>query len=276
MKRIILSIFVVISTLSYGQEIKTAVFGDGSEIDYQMLSNDAKEIPKLNIWIFDMNTRATFSFGTSVAYSLPDYFLSKFHIGLGGSNPNGGAGIGRVSLENTIFFKTIEKEKTYGLTLKSISDGNTKTKFKVREKLTTRRQLGARLGYLHGDFRQDVYSYHDVYKANELSIGFSYVNTKYFKIKRLSGRKPKAGSKMGRTSYYAELLHYHNVGLRYQNSQNDWIEEPGDNVIGYRVALDGQVGGKFGLSYTFGFERPPAKDKFFDVFFGFGAYLSFL
>lgn len=276
MKNLLLLAALALTTSTFSQEIKTAVFGDGSEIDYQMLSNDAKEIPKLNVWIFDMNTRATFSFGTSVAYSLPDYFLSKFHIGLGGSNPNGGAGIGRVSLENTIFFKTIEKEKTYGLTLKSISDGNTKTKFKVREKLTTRRQLGVRLGYLHGDFRQDVYSYHDVYKANELSVGFSYVNTKYFKIKRLSGRKPKAGSKMGRTSYYAELLHYHNVGLRYQNSQSDWVEEAGDNVIGYRIALDGQVGGKFGLSYTFGFERPPAKDKFFDVFFGFGAYLSFL
>lgn len=276
MKRIVLSMGVVMSTLCFGQETKTAVFPDGSEIDYQMLSNDAADIPKLNVWIFDLNTRATFSAGTSVAYSLPDYFLSKFHIGFGGTNPNGGTGIGRVSIENTIFFKTIEKEKSYGLTLKSTSDGQTKTRFKVKEPLTTRRQLGARLGYLHGDFRQDVYSYHDVYKANELSIGFSYVNTKYFKIKRLSGRKPKAGSKMGRTSYYAELLHYHNVGLRYQDQFSNWVEEDGDNVIGYRIALDGQVGGRFGLSYTFGFERPPAKDKYFDVFFGFGMYLSFM
>lgn len=277
MNKVVLTFTLALSTISFSQDIKTAIFPDGSEVDYQMLANDARDIPTLNVWLFDMNTRATFSFGTSVAYSMPDYFLTKFHIGLGGSNPNtGGAGIGRLSIENTIFFKTIEKEKVFGLTLKSISDGTTTTRFKVKEKLTTRRHLGARLGYLHGDFRQDVYSYHDVYKANELSVGFSYVNTKYFKIKRLSGKKPKTGSKMGRTSYYAELLHYHNVGLRYQDPYSNWIEEPGDNVIGYRLALDGQVGGRFGMSYTFGFERPPAKDKYFDVFFGFGMYLAFL
>lgn len=271
MKRIVLSMFVAMSTLCYGQEIKTALFGDGSEVDYQMLSNDARDIPTLNVWIFDLNTRATFSAGTSIAYSMPDYFLSKFHIGAGTN------GIGRLSIENTVFFKTMEKEKSYGLTLKSVSDGQTTTKFVIKEKLTTRRQLGARLGYLHGDFTQDVYVNHDVYKANELSVGFSYVNTKYFKIKRLSGSKPKTGSKMGRTSYYVEALFNHGItGRTYNDATKSYDTFPMDSNIGYRIALDGQVGGRLGMSYTFGFEKPPVNGKNFDVFFGFGMYLAFL
>jgi hypothetical protein len=255
--------FLSVSSVFFSQEVKTAVFGDGTEVSYQMLSNNAKDIRKLNVWLFDLNTRSVFSAGTSIAYSMPDIFLSKFHIG------HGLHGLGRVSLENTIFLKTFEKTRNYGITLKTIKNGDFKTKFKVREPLVVRHQLGARIGYLRGDFRGDLYQSPDegLEMGNELSIGFSYVNTKFYRVKNLSFGKPRTGSKMGRTSYYAELLYYHNVLSEFGKV---------DNRIGYRIALDGQIGGRFGMSYTFGFEKPPMKDSNFDVFFGFGMYLAFL
>jgi hypothetical protein len=263
MKTKLVILFLSITTIFISQEIKTAVFSDGTELNYQILSNNAKDIRKLNVWLFDLNTRSTFSAGSSIAYSMPNIFLTKFHIG-SGSN-----GLGRVSVENTVFFKTYEKTRKYGITLKSITNGNFKTKFKVSEPLVVRRQLAARFGFLRGDFRGDVYQSPDegITFANELSVGFSYVNTKFYRIKNLSTGKPRIASKMGRTSYYAEFLHYSNV-----LSENGKV----DNRLGYRIALDGQIGGRFGMSYTFGFEKPPLKDSFFDVFFGFGMYLAFL
>jgi hypothetical protein len=262
MKTKLIFLFLIVKSVFFSQETKTAVFGDGVELNYQILSNNAKDIRKLNVWLFDLNTRSTFSAGTSIAYSIPNVFLSKFHIG------NGYNGLGRVSLENTIFFKTYEKTRKYGITLKTITNGDFKTKFKVWEPLVIRRQLAARLGYLRGDFRGDLYQFSDeeITFANELSIGFSYVNTKFYRIKNLSSGKPRIASKMGRTSYYAEFLHYNNV-----LTDNGKV----DNRLGYRIALDGQIGGRFGMSYTFGFEKPPLKDSFFDVFFGFGMYLAF-
>lgn len=269
MKKIIGILLIAMSLNAYSQEVRTAIFTDGREIEFEMLSVDAKDIPKLNIWIFDMNSRATFSFGTSIAYSMPDHFLSKFHIGAGGN------GLSKISIENTIFFKTFNRTKDFKINLAGDSYGNTTTKYKVRTPLIARRQLGIRLGYLHGDFTQDVYANHDVYKSNELSVGFSCVNTKYHKVKRYTN--PKTGAKAARTSYYIELLYNHMVtGIEYNSLTNEDENFPLESNFGYRIGLDGQVGGRFGMSYIFGFEKPPAADKYFDVFWGFGLYLNFL
>lgn len=272
MKKKLLILFIgFFGSLNAQDDIQTAVFKNGTEIKYKLNSVDAMDIPKLNVWLFDFNSRSTFSVGTSVAYSIPEYFLSKVHVGLSSFG-----GIGRLSLENSVFFKTIKMEKSYGVTLKSESNGAVETKYKVPVKLNTLRQMGVRLGYLTGDYRGDLY--HDVNaRANEFSVGFTYVNTKYYNLQVIGKKKPYR--KMARTSYYAELINYH--AIKDFSEPDPWGNLDNSNVptkavTGYRIGLDGQIGGRFGMSYIFGFEKPLEKNKNFDVFLGFGVYLSFL
>jgi hypothetical protein len=260
-KLIFFFLFNSIISIGFCQEIKTAVFSNGTEINYQLLSNHAKDIRKLNAWLFDLNTRATLSLGSTIAFSIPEKFLSKFHLGYGDK------GIGKISLENTVFFKTKEKTKSSRITLISMSDGNYKTKFKVKEPIIMRNQFGARVGYLKGDFRGDIYQNNNVTTANELSVGVSFVKTKFFKIKNFVNVKPVIGSKMVRTSYYAEMLYYHDVSTNTGKGLND---------LGYRIGLDGQIGSRIGFSYSLGLEKPPVKFSYFDVFFGCGIYFAFL
>lgn len=270
MKKILLLLMTVSSLSILAQKKETAVFPDGSTVEYEMVSTNASDIQRLSVWIFDFNSRSTFSVGTSVAYSMPDLFLTKAHIGLSGNG-----GIGRASIENTIFFKTMEKPKRYNVTLKSETSGDVVTKYVVKKELTTRRQLGARIGYLHGDYRNDLYQTIPA-RANEVSVGFSYVNTKFYMLKMARGRKDRTYSKFSRTSYYVEFINYHAVkDLSNPDDLYDSNSFKTNGTSGYRIGLDGQVGGKFGLSYTFGFEKP-LKDKPFDVFLGFGMFLNFI
>lgn len=142
--------------------------------------------------------------------------------------------------------------------------------------LNTARQLGARFGYLNGNYKSDLYQSINA-KANELSLGFTYVNTKYYNVQVIGKKRPY--QKMGRTSYYAEFINYHAIkDLSEPDSNGDLNNEdiPTKAVSGYRIGLEGQVGGRIGLSYHFGFEKPLRAGKNFDVFFGFGMFLSFL
>ena len=270
-KKLLISFVALFGTLNAQDDIQSAVFENGREINYKLKSVDALDIPKLNVWISESNSRSTFSFGPSVSYSIPEYFISKFHIGLSAFGS-----IGRLSIENSVFFVKFRKEKSYGVTLTSERNGDVETKYRVPIKLNTLRQLGLRIGYLNGDYRGDSFHYINA-RANEFSIGLTYVNTKYYNFQMI-GRN-RNYQKMGRTSYYVELINYHAIkDLTKPNSNGNIVNSdvPTTPVTGYRIGLDGQIGGRFGFSYVFGFETPLNRNINFDVFLGVGVFLTFL
>lgn len=264
-KRISLLFTGIALSIAAQKEYSTATFDDGTKVSYALISGEAMDIPKLSIWLFDLNSRSTFSAALSAQYTMPERFMSKLQVGFG-----------KISIENTYFFKKMDKKKNYPITIKSESNGTVETKYKINTTLNTARQLGIRFGYLNGDYRNDVYNGVSA-RANELSLGFSIVNTKYYKMQIKDKKKPYG--KMGRTSYYVEYINYHaikDITVADEFGNIDNLNVPTKPVSGYRVGLDGQVGGRFGLSYQLGFEKPLRKDNAFDVFFGFGLFLNFL
>ena len=77
MRKLFFGISTFISCVSFAQnDIQTAVFPDGTEVDYQVFSNEIKDMEKLNVFL-EINTRSTLTLGPSVSYTLPEVFISK-------------------------------------------------------------------------------------------------------------------------------------------------------------------------------------------------------
>jgi hypothetical protein len=271
MRKIFFGISTLIGFVSFAQnDIQTAVFPDGTEVDYQVFSNEIKDMERLNVFL-EINTRSTLTLGPSVSYTLPEVFISEVHLGFVEKQ------FGKFSIENTWFFKSSEKEKSFPITLKAISDGNTTTKFVTKQPVQIKKQFGARLGYLSGNYQTDGLFRVNA-KANELSIGVSYSKSKFIKYKTLSGSKPREHSKFGRTNVYAEMINYHAIkNIITDELDYDYSIIPSKAKTGFRIGLEGQSGNsKFGLSYFLGVETPLSKLFFIQPFGGVGVYFSFL
>jgi hypothetical protein len=81
MRKLFFGISIFISCVSFAQnDIQTAVFPDGTEVDYQVVSNEIKDMERLNVFL-EINTRSTLTLGPSVSYTLPEVFISKVHLG---------------------------------------------------------------------------------------------------------------------------------------------------------------------------------------------------
>jgi hypothetical protein len=249
---------------SFSQEIKTAVFDDGTEVSYQLTGSNAKDIPRFNLSFLDFNSRSTLSFGFGAGYTNSDLFSTRVHAGFL-------EGLTKLSIENTIYFMTFEKNKSLALKVKSASAGSDAIiVYKIKENLQIRNQLGARIGYLHGNYNSNNKNKITA-KANEVAIGVSLSNTIHYRLKVLNGRKPKESRKTQIATLYAELINYHSISPTMDSSDPEYngFGIPSKPLTGYRLAGEiHKYSNHFGGSFSLGVQKPLHTDAKFGIFAG--------
>lgn len=233
-------IFHIVNAQEY-----TAVFEDGTEVDYEIISDHTDDMNRFRI---NLNL---FSFSDvkqplSVSYFLPDAFLL-----------NARAGFYSGGLDGLIFLSSFEKPNSVAATISSgYSELKVLTKYRTEVDVTRKTYFGIHTGYSYKDYSGRGFVDKHGFVAHELVLGLGLTRGKFMEMIVNTVRKPLRLKGTTTFSLYADALLYpiRNYDGFEENSERSVDEF--STPIGFRTFLEGRSsfwGRKdFGLAYQLG------------------------
>ena len=234
MKKIIFFLITIFSVhvclaQKHNEDMQTAVFEDGTKIDFKLLQTDLSEMHEWAIETARLNSYIRY---IGVYHYVPDKYYACLNLGLEG-----------IGAEVVYYLRTEEKPTNLSVPLKQeYSGNNTITKYMIKIPDAKRKiYLGAHVGYAH-IFSKDL-------ESEEITLGGALVRGRHVKT-LIQMKKGKLVTKRG-TSFntlYADLLVYPGRKVLKKTEQG--------SIIGFQIYYGGHTsfwgGREWGLQYYIG------------------------
>ena len=227
----------------------TAVFEDGSEVDYEIINDhtDAKNRFNINLNLFSF---ADVSQPLVVSYFLPDAF-----------SLNARAWYYSAGLDGLIFLSSYEKPSSVAATIKrGYSRGRTLTDYRTEIDVTRKTYFGIHTGYTYKDFSGGgslgALLEEPGFVVHEIVIGLGLTRGKFMEMIVHTVKKPVRLKGTTTFSLYADALIY---PIRRHSELSEHTPESINEIstpIGFRTYLEGKSSfwgrREFGMAYQLG------------------------
>ena len=241
-----------------------ATFEDGTKISYSVQDNVGDNQFANTIAAFNQaDNRDIGCYSLMYGRLQPDRFYAYGELGMMFGN-----GFAGVSAGGIYFLASSEKEYMLPMSIRSVSSGNTETKYVIKTPAIKNKHLGAHFeaGYKrYNVLLSTVSTENRSYQLTSLSsgqvaIGLGYVSTKQALVK-VDGKSYMGGSRLFKMT--ADLLVY--PGMKFESTPADsasasvplTLKDFSQGAVGFRVQIEGQGSFKFKkksiLQTNFGF-----------------------
>lgn len=233
MNKIFLFTIFFISTTIVDAQIKTATFDDGEEINYEVISTDPNDEPKVII---------------GVASNLVNLYMSQWHGHVDASyyhlsynnkrfNTTLYYGTWLQGIDGLLFLTSSDKHIEKRVFLKQVAfDRTTRTHYKTTENQVSRKHFGIHLGYNRLNYSKlssfneddDTFLKYNGLQTSEFIVGLAFLQRRSIRTLVLLNRPIKAGA-------YRQFGLYSDV-IYFTNTKSN-IEDISDN-IGLKLTFD--------------------------------------
>lgn len=249
MKKLIIAIVLILPFCKVKSQTQTAVFEDGTKIDYEILEKDG-----------DLRRRMIMGLGfiqygdvinlLSIDYFEPGKFWVEAKTGLAFAEVNG-----------LVFLNSSEREKVKSIPLRSTYVGaNTTLVHVIKNPLNLKKYFGIHAGYAYKDYNSYQFGGGSHGAFNELALGVGMYKVLHTRYRVQAEKKPQ--KKLGENSLgiFADALFYVGSSGIPSDAESNY------ETLGYRIYLEGK---NTGVTYKLGVMKGPQKDVFIPMF-GFG------
>ncbi|MGV8828769.1 MAG: hypothetical protein ACWA6U_10660 [Breznakibacter sp.] len=257
--------FSVVVCLAQSQ-VKTAIFDNGSKINYEVTSTDPDDSPRFQIGLGVNGQNYLLSlYNGNVGYGYIEGLYNHKRFSLALTAGRWGCGVNGV-----VFFSRFDKQKEKLTFLKQNGGFHYTELYVVPVQQTIRRHLGLHLGYNYLNYSEVSFESEldqnqwlttfDGLETNELSIGLAFVQKKNVKTV-VQFSKPKRLGYSRQFGIYSDFLYYTNPISNLKNSTG----QTGARLYAEVSQLWYYGGMSFGYFYKAGLQYGPLTTNIFPV-----------